>query len=69
MSEPNEQLRPQCYDCKHRANIPGDAHSECTNPDPEMRGNPHGVKRGWWNYPYNFDPTWNATICKNKESK
>lgn len=20
--------------------------------------NPHGIRRGWFNWPYNFDPTW-----------
>ena len=23
-----------------------------------IKGNPHGIKRGWFNWPYNFDPTW-----------
>ncbi len=25
-------LKPNCYECKHRRNIPGDAHSECIHP-------------------------------------
>ena len=23
-----------------------------------IRANPHGIRRGWFNWPYNFDPTW-----------
>jgi len=25
--------KPNCYQCKHRGNIPGDAHSCCLHPD------------------------------------
>lgn len=24
----------------------------------EVTGNAHGIKNGWFNHPYNFDPTW-----------
>jgi len=23
-----------------------------------IKANPHGVKNGWFNWPFNFDPTW-----------
>ena len=23
-----------------------------------VKGNPHGVKKGWFNWPFNFDPRW-----------
>ena len=23
-----------------------------------IRGNAHGIARGWFNWPYNFDPVW-----------
>ncbi len=23
-----------------------------------VRGNPHGIKKGWFNHPFNFDPIW-----------
>jgi hypothetical protein len=23
-----------------------------------VEGHPHGVRSGWFNHPYNFDPTW-----------
>ena len=26
-----------------------------------IRGNAHGIRCGWFNWPYNFDPTWLET--------
>jgi len=23
-----------------------------------VKGNPHGISHGWFNFPFNFDPTW-----------
>lgn len=23
-----------------------------------IRGNPQGIRRGWFNWPFNFDPVW-----------
>jgi hypothetical protein len=23
-----------------------------------IRGNPHGIRKGWFNWPWNFDPVW-----------
>lgn len=23
-----------------------------------IKGNPHGIVNGWFNWPYNFDPVW-----------
>lgn len=50
--------KPDCYKCKHRNDIPGDAHSECGNRLAKVRGNDHGVKHGWFFWPFNFDPVW-----------
>jgi hypothetical protein len=78
-----------CYNCKHRCNIPGDAHSRCSHPETKTDDNPlqniigmlasvgrvdpqigtassklniqaneHGIKSGWFNWPWNFDPIW-----------
>ena len=24
----------------------------------KVKGNPHGIKNGWFNFPFNFDPIW-----------
>ena len=79
--------RPNCYECKHRGTLPGNAHSRCRHPsngkseDPllemlgifasvgrtppmqmetglNVKGNPQGVRNGWFNWPWNFDPVW-----------
>ena len=67
MDEQREQAMKQCYTCKNRRRVPGDAHIECAKPDMEMEGDPHGKRNGWWMYPFLFDPTWSLTICKNYE--
>ena len=50
--------KPNCYECIHQRTLPGDAHSQCANRKAEVRGNPHGIKNGWFMWPYNFDPVW-----------
>ena len=59
----------RCYQCAHKREIPWDAHIKCAKPDPEMTGNPHGIRSGWFAYPINFDPTWMTTVCSNFEPK
>ena len=53
--------KPNCYQCIHRGTLPGDAHSQCKHPqvrDGSVKGAAHGIKNGWFNWPWNFDPTW-----------
>lgn len=77
--------KPNCYECKHRRDLPGDRHSSCAHPsapqsdigalfgillsarkvpmaqepsEMKVTGNPHGIRSGWFNWPYNFDPVW-----------
>ena len=33
-----------------------------------VKGNPHGVAKGWFNWPYNFDPVW-LEECSGFEAK
>jgi len=47
-----------CYGCVHRGNIPGDAHSCCKNGSAKVKGAEHGIKNGWFYWPFNFDPVW-----------
>ena len=58
-----------CYECKHRRDVPGNCHIECTKPDPNMKGDPHGIRNGWFFYPMLFDPLWCETKCANFEAK
>jgi len=58
-------INTECYACIHRRRIQGDEHSLCARPDPGMTGNQHGIQAGWFNYPFNFDPTWKTKLCIN----
>ena len=50
--------RPNCYNCKYRGEVPGSAHSSCSKANLKIKGNEHGIKSGWFNHPFNFDPVW-----------
>lgn len=68
MENNNRSITSECYQCVHRRNIPGDCHSQCIKPDPNMTGSLHGIKSGWFFYPLNFDPTWKTKLCNNFDS-
>jgi hypothetical protein len=58
----------ECWSCKNKRPIPGDAHISCAKPDANMTGNKHGIRSGWFMYPFNFDPVWKEKLCDNYES-
>jgi hypothetical protein len=47
-----------CDTCVHRMDVPGSAHSCCNNFDAQVTAKAHGVTRGWFKWPFNFDPVW-----------
>jgi len=61
--------KPQtsCWDCKHARANPGTHHILCAKPCASVAGNPHGIERGWFMYPFNFDPVWRSNECANHE--
>ncbi len=61
-------IRPDCYKCKHRCEIAGDAHSSCDNLKAKVKGNKTGIKGGWFWWPLNFDPIW-VDECDGFEKK
>jgi len=73
-----ETQKPNCYKCKWRGTIPRDYHSRCKHPkvqindnslkELEIKGNPHGIKMGWFMWPANFDPIW-LENCNGFEAK
>ena len=63
-----EKIMGECYNCKNRREIPGDCHTRCAKPDKAMTGNPHGIRNGWFMYPFNFDPIWKTKLCSNFEA-
>lgn len=54
--------KPDCYQCEHKRSISGDSHVRCVAPRElhgvEVEGDLHGIKKGWFFWPYNFDPVW-----------
>ena len=62
-SEPGNAL---CYTCKYRRSIPGDCHSLCAGAiyRDQVTANEHGVRSGWFFWPFNFDPVW-LESCSN----
>lgn len=61
-------VMPKCYECKYRGTIPGDCHSKCSNKNAKVKGDPHGVRNGWFYHPINFDPIW-LESCDGFEQK
>ena len=62
----------QCYGCKYRKDAFGSVHSTCTfrwNGKPTPKGDPYGVREGWYSFPLNYDPVWMDDECKNKENE
>ena len=57
----------KCRQCQHKRAVPGSAHIQCLNPDPDMKGDPHGIDHGWFYYPLVFDPVWMEAKCRNYE--
>jgi len=57
-----------CYKCKHRRSTPGDCHSSCTSNHAQVQGNEIGIRRGWFMWPYNFDPVW-LIACTGYEER
>ena len=60
--------KPDCYKCKYRGTIPGDAHSSCGNKNAKVEGDDYGRKSGWFFWPLNFDPVW-LESCDGFEQK
>lgn len=62
-------MKNECDRCRHHENIPGDVHIMCLKPDPLMTADMHGIKKGWFDYPKNFDPQFKTKMCSNFELK
>lgn len=57
-----DEVKPDCYKCVHRRVIPGNCHIRCNNmATAHVTGNEHGIRKGWFLWPLNFDPTWLLT--------
>lgn len=54
----NHAGAPDCYRCVHRCQLTFSAHSSCHNIVADVKGDPHGDRKGWFLWPLNFDPVW-----------
>lgn len=61
-------MKPNCYGCAHRRQVPGDAHSACANRQANVVGKPRGLRMGWFVWPWSFDPVW-LESCDGYEPK
>ena len=48
----------KCETCIYKAHLPGTHHISCANKIAIAIGDEHGIKNGWFYYPFNFDPIW-----------
>jgi hypothetical protein len=62
------KLNAECFKCKHKRSIPGDCHIECANKQAKVVGHEIGKKKGWFFWPFNFDPVW-LVSCDGFEPK
>jgi len=71
--------KPNCYECKYRGEVPGDAHSCCNHPAVKqnpfkasaalsIKGDHTGIRNGWFLWPFNFDPVW-LKSCSGFDTK
>lgn len=58
-----------CWNCAYKRNIPGNAHISCHFNFKKAELLPplasqHGIDKGWYMFPVNFDPRWQTEECK-----
>ena len=58
-----------CNGCAYRRDIPGDCHSRCAfdwkqlPTDVPKTDSTRAIERGWFFFPFNFDPVWGPDEC------
>ena len=60
---PIELMMTNCRKCISKRDIPGDTHISCVTPSHVIRGNERAINKGWFDYPFNFDPIWHLVRC------
>lgn len=59
-----------CFKCVYHLNIPHNAHISCRYNWLKQRNfappiaSEHGIEKGWYFFPLNFDPIWQQEDCK-----
>lgn len=62
------KTKNSCYSCGYKGTNPGSCHIRCNFnwAKAEIKppaGNPHGINRGWYMFPLNYDPAWMVDLC------
>jgi len=57
----------KCYSCKFRREVLGSCHSSCAKPIANVKGSSYGIRKGWFFWPFDFDPVW-LEYCDSYES-
>ena len=62
-------MKKNCYNCAYKNIIPGSAHFKCVfnwkkSNKTSPKANEHGIKKGWYIFPFNFDPVWQEEPCQ-----
>lgn len=69
------QVHKQCWDCAYRGpGFPGNAHIGCRFDFnkanlPQPAGDQHGIRKGWYIFPVNFDPVWMIEKCEGHSTE
>lgn len=58
-----------CRECKFAKILSHTHHIGCCNPDFNLEGNERAISKGWFNYPFEFDPIWIIGTCNNYINK
>ncbi|GAG77582.1 unnamed protein product [marine sediment metagenome] len=58
----------KCRNCAYRGEVPGSAHINCEfnwgkSKLKPPKVNSCGVDRGWYRFPFDFDPVWQIEKC------
>ena len=51
-------MRGACYKCEFMGEITGSAYVYCKNKKAVVEGDKYGIKNGWFDWPFSFDPVW-----------
>ena len=64
-----EKEKNNCYNCAYRGKVAGSSHSKChfkwsKSELSPPKANAHGIDKGWYIFPLNYDPVWQQEPCK-----
>jgi hypothetical protein len=64
-----EYKKPDCHKCVNRDPLPMTHHIQCLEPKALISGNARAAQKGWFHWPWNFDPIWLEECSKYEEKK